>query len=155
MGEWLKDPNLWHMNRRSVASGIAIGLFCAFIPAPGQIPLAALLAFLLRGNLPLAVVVTWVSNPFTYLPLFYFTFRVGNFLLGREPVHLQFDFTLASIWENLSSFGLPLFLGSILCGIIVSGLSYFLIRMSWRLHVIQIWQKRKEARSLKKQDSRR
>jgi len=32
-GDWLQHPNLWHLHRRSVAGGAAIGLFCGLIPA--------------------------------------------------------------------------------------------------------------------------
>jgi len=31
-GSWLHHPNLWHLHRRSVAGGVAIGLFCGLIP---------------------------------------------------------------------------------------------------------------------------
>ncbi|MDO8413225.1 MAG: DUF2062 domain-containing protein, partial [Gallionellaceae bacterium] len=31
-GRWLHHPNLWHLHRRSVAGGVAVGLFCGLIP---------------------------------------------------------------------------------------------------------------------------
>ncbi len=33
-GPWLKHPNLWHLNKRSAAGGVAIGLACGLIPGP-------------------------------------------------------------------------------------------------------------------------
>ena len=55
LGRLLEDPYLLHLNRRSVARGLAIGLFVAFVPTFGQMALAAALAMLLRGNLLIAV----------------------------------------------------------------------------------------------------
>ena len=66
-GPAVLQPNLWHINKKSVSRGFAIGAFCAFIPIPGvQMILAAFLSITFAGNLPLSVVLTWISNPFTY-----------------------------------------------------------------------------------------
>ena len=43
--QWIKslakDPNLFHLNRHSVSLGVAVGIFCAFLPLPGQTFIAA------------------------------------------------------------------------------------------------------------------
>jgi uncharacterized protein (DUF2062 family) len=43
-GDWLHEPNLWHLNRRSVAGAFAVGLFFAWMPVPFQMALAAVLS---------------------------------------------------------------------------------------------------------------
>ncbi|HKK16744.1 MAG TPA: DUF2062 domain-containing protein, partial [Gammaproteobacteria bacterium] len=47
-GELLHDPNIWHLTRRSSAGGVATGLFCAFIPLPIHMIVAAALSILFR-----------------------------------------------------------------------------------------------------------
>src|SRR5690349_4553658 len=49
---WLAHPSLWHLNRRSVAGAVAIGLFAGLIPGPFQMLGALLLAIPLRRNIP-------------------------------------------------------------------------------------------------------
>jgi len=143
MGHRLKDPNLWHMNRRSVANGMFIGLFCAFLPAPGQIALATFMAILMRGNLPTAICATWVSNPITYAPIFYFTYKVGTLLITSNADVTGFDFSIDTITTNIEAIWKPLFLGSFLCGLAVASIGYVAIRVYWRMKVLHIWRKRK------------
>ena len=44
MGQLFTDPNLWHLNRRSLSGAAFIGIFCAFMPIPLQMVVAAILA---------------------------------------------------------------------------------------------------------------
>src|SRR4029077_9532575 len=69
-GTWLHHPNLWHLNRRSVAGGFAIGMFAGLVPGPLQMLTAALLAIPLRMNLPVALITTFYTNPLTIVPLY-------------------------------------------------------------------------------------
>ena len=79
-GPAVLQPNLWHINKKSVSRGFAIGAFCAFLPIPGQMLLAAFLAITFAGNLPISLILTWISNPFTYTPIFILLIELENFL---------------------------------------------------------------------------
>src|SRR5690554_3389094 len=85
MGPLLRRRWLWNLSRRRVAAGAAIGVFFGFLIPVMQIAAAALVAILLRANLPVAAVATLVSNPFTYVPIGIAAYQTGAWLLG-EPV---------------------------------------------------------------------
>src|SRR5512134_397706 len=84
-GAALHHHNLWHLNRRSVAGGVAVGMFCGLVPGPLQMLSAALLAILLRVNLPVAAATTWYTNPLTIVPLYYAAYKLGLFVTGGAP----------------------------------------------------------------------
>jgi uncharacterized protein (DUF2062 family) len=134
------------MHRRSIAGATFIGLFCAFLPFPFQMLIAAVLAILTRCNLPLSVALVWVSNPITIPPMFYFTYRLGAWLLNMQVsvdrVHLSWDWLIA----NLGEIGYPLIFGSLLCGWVAGVTGFVLVRLLWRLHVISRWRNRKARR---------
>lgn len=137
LGDLLHDPNVWHLNRRSVSGGFAVGLFIAWIPLPIQMLAAAALALLLRVNLPLSVVLVWITNPLTMGPMFWFAWKVGTLLLGIEHEPLLFSPTLDWFTAGIGRIWLPLTLGCLLLGAISSALGYLLCRLIWRLHVVR------------------
>jgi len=147
-GKYLHDPNLWHLNRRSVSGAFAAGLFWAMIPMPFQMVAAAAVAILGRVNLPISVALVWVSNPLTMPPIFYFNYLVGTWLLpncqpvGKMKVTLEwFVHSMEQIWE-------PLYLGSVVVGIVLGALGYTAMRLYWRWHIIQRYRKRQQARKM-------
>ena len=95
LGDKLHDPNLWHLNRRSVAMAFAVGLFGAWIPTPGQMAIAAIGAFYFRANLPISVGLVWITNPVTMPPLFYFAYLVGLTVLNLPAASFSLDAILS------------------------------------------------------------
>ena len=77
-GSFLHHPNLWHLNRDSVAGGVAVGLFSGLVPGPLQILTALLIAVPLRVNLPVAMVTTFYTNPFTIGPLYFLAYEIAR-----------------------------------------------------------------------------
>tara|TARA_A100000164_G_scaffold262248_1_gene234210 strand:- start:276 stop:725 length:450 start_codon:yes stop_codon:yes gene_type:complete len=114
------------------AKGIAVGVFCGCFPFFGfQTLLGLFLARLARGNLFLAAIGTWISNPFTYVPLYFFNYKVGSSLL-KNSSDIVFDKNLMAekLWEKGSIFSLRLILGSALVGLflaLISGVLVFLV----------------------------
>ncbi len=104
---------------RQRASGLAIGVFSGCFPLFGfQILLAITLATVLRANRLLAVAGTWISNPITYLPIYFFNYRVGCTVLGKGiDVNSWRQLELDGLWQQGWRFGSRLLLGSFLVGI--------------------------------------
>src|SRR4030095_5966547 len=69
-GDTLFHPALWHLNRRSAAGGVAVGLFWGRFLCPWQMFVSAIVCVFLRVTLPLALVTTFYTNPFTIVPLY-------------------------------------------------------------------------------------
>jgi uncharacterized protein (DUF2062 family) len=65
-----------------VAVGVAVGLFSGLVPGPLQMLTAAILAIPLRVNLPVALLATLYTNPFTIVPLYLFAYWIGSLLVG-------------------------------------------------------------------------
>ncbi len=148
LGSRLLNSNLWHLNRRSAAKAFLVGVFVAFIPIPFQMVLAAILAVYLCCNLPLSVALVWITNPLTMPFIFYFSYKVGCFVLDIPPNDAGFHFSWDWLMSQLSRIWLPLYLGSFICGIIFAVSSYFIIRLLWRIYVVRAWKKRKHDRSV-------
>lgn len=144
LGKLLDDPGLLHLTRKSVANAFMVGLFCAFIPMPFQMVLAAALAMLLHCNLPISVGLVWVSNPVTMPVLFYGTYSVGAWMMGLTPQPMPSELTLEWLGQLLNDAWKPLYLGSITVGIMIALLSNLCIRLLWRWHVSKSWKKRQK-----------
>ncbi|WP_160062039.1 DUF2062 domain-containing protein [Psychromonas sp. L1A2] len=142
-GSKLLNPNLWHLNRRGAAGAVAVGLFCAWMPMPFQMVLAAFLAMFFSVNLPISVALVWVSNPITMPPLFYGAYRLGAFVL-QEPL-LDFHFKLSYHWivNAFETIAPPLFVGCLIIGSLCAFLGYWGAMLFWRYSSIQKWKKRK------------
>ena len=118
------------INRRTVTRGIAVGLFWAFIPMPMQ--MAAVLATtpFFRFNVPIAISMVWLSNPFTMPPMYYVEYLTGNFLLGLEGVQ-EIELTMDWFKDNIGDIFIPLYTGTAFYSIIVTFLVYLLINRLW------------------------
>ena len=153
---FLQHPNLWHLNRRSVAGGVAIGLLTGLIPGPFQMPGAVLLAVPLKKNLPVALATTLYSNPLTIVPLYLAAYEIGAWLIhdasrgvAPRPFHIDWmhpaDAMIAfSDW--ILSLGPPLLIGLPVLALALAISGYVLVRLGWRAHVLWSWQQRARKR---------
>lgn len=147
----LLHPRLWHVNRRSAAGGIAAGLFCGLIPGPLQMLGAAICAVVFRINLPIALLTTLYTNPFTIVPLYVLAYAIGQAVLpghggtflpppdyGSEGLLTW----LAALADWMLQLGRPLALGLVL---LASGLAlagYAATRIAWRIWLVRAWRRR-------------
>lgn len=102
IGPFARRPELWRFTRRSVPRGVAVGLLVGiFALIPGiQIIGAALMCVPSRGNIPLAALMTFLSNPVT-TPLILITSAwIGNGL----GYHADLE-TLYALMDRRASLG--------------------------------------------------
>jgi uncharacterized protein (DUF2062 family) len=72
---------------RKISRGILAGVFTTFTPFYGiHFVVAALLAFVLRGNVMAALLGTFFGNPLTYVPIGVVSLNLGHWMLGTQPV---------------------------------------------------------------------
>ncbi|GAB1392807.1 DUF2062 domain-containing protein [Rhodocyclaceae bacterium] len=150
----LLHPRLWHLNRRSAAGAVAVGLFTGLFPPPFQMVSAALCAVIFRINLPLAIFTTLYTNPLTFIPLYVFAFWLGSLILGGENAFIAPpEFSAAHLGDSLralagwlSQLGWPLAVGVLLLATVFAVLGYIAVRVGWRYWLVRTWQRRNKHR---------
>ena len=143
----LHDQRLWGIRRKTVVPAFSLGLFVAFLPFPLHFVIAALAALALHVNIPVATLTTFVVNPLTVGPLFYFAYRVGAALLRIEPgpffVELSVDWltnVFVSVWQ-------PLLLGCVLLGSIAALFGHIALDGLWRYSIHDYKTRKRNKRS--------
>lgn len=129
----LAHPVYFSINRRSITGGLALGVFVGVLPFLGHTPVVVVAALLMRVNLPVAVVATWVANPLTYGPIFYGEYVLGTYLLRQPPTALSLDLPWPELVTALADAWRPLWLGAIVAGMLAAGTAYLLSNAAWRL----------------------
>lgn len=119
----------------AIAAGVAAGVFVSFTPFLGfHFLLAAVLAWLIGGNLVAAAIGTGIGNPLTFPFIWGTTLETGKFILyGRHsgeivPQQLgqvlwHMDFAL--LWTPLIR---PMFIGALPIGFIFAAVFYVVTR---------------------------
>lgn len=111
---------------QELARGLSAGVFAGLFPLFGfQTLLGIALAFVTRGNKIMAITGTWISNPFTYVPIYAFNLQLGRWVLGTTSEHAISDLSslqeIAAAGGELSS---ALFVGCTLSGSAAAIMSY-------------------------------
>ncbi len=120
------------------AKGIAVGVFSGCFPFFGfQTLLGIFFARLINGNLVLAAIGTWISNPFTYVPLYILNFKVGSLFFEDNSKNIDFQGLIGEdIWSQGWIFTSRLLLGSCLVGLCLGFslgfLSFYLYRSRYQ-----------------------
>lgn len=123
---------------------MAIGVFMAFTPLQGfQMILAVILAIVTSSNRAVAIAAVWITNPFTMLPIYLTTYRVGRFFMPTSgPIDVKKRLLSVLVDENgewlntaqqmreLLALGtdilVPLFIGGAVVGLTAGVIAYFL-----------------------------
>jgi uncharacterized protein (DUF2062 family) len=125
-------------------------MFCGLIPGPLQMLGAAICALVFRVNLPLALLTTIYTNPFTIVPLYILAFAIGQWVLGSTgnflaPPELgdnSYSAWVAALSDWMLGLGAPLALGLVQLASGLALISYIAVRAAWRVHLMHRWQER-------------
>jgi uncharacterized protein (DUF2062 family) len=130
----LFEKHLWKPCRDTVANGLSVGLFFAVQPVPMQSIFAALIATRLRANVPFAMAVCWLSNPFTAAPICLGQLALGiwlqkTFNLPVPKGEIRWEF-LAKLSPKLASVPVGEFLlGCLASGVLLALLAYPIVHL--------------------------
>jgi uncharacterized protein len=141
---WLRMRRLGASPHR-LALGLALGVFAACTPLLGlQFLLAGVLAWLLRGSIPAAMVGTFWANPLTCPPIWLASYGIGATMLGHDPfvdghqvpdilrrlgalpLHVDQD-SLSIVYGVVVPVLQPVLLGSVPLGLAISTLVYAVV----------------------------
>jgi uncharacterized protein (DUF2062 family) len=159
-GSWQRKCRYWYLklvrqqgHPSEISRGWACGVFAGCFPFLGmQTVFGVLLAILFRGNKFTAAAGTWISNPFTSIPIYLFNFQVGKMILRQDQLSSQ-SFNTGS-WTNLGETGL-LFIFTFLFGCTVVGLILGIFAYFLSLNITYRWQKLRKRRGWKRLQQRR
>lgn len=153
---WLGHHNLWQLHRRSVAGGVATGLFAGLVPGPLQMISAAILSIMFRVNLPVALLTTLYTNPLTIVPLYYLAWRYGALVTMTDtqqqvPATFSMEGLGWSEWipaliDWMLALGKPLAVGLPLLAITLAACGYLVVDIVWRVQVRLAWRRRQRNR---------
>lgn len=159
----LADARLWHFNRHSLNKAVYIGVLSAFFPLPGQMLLALIGALIFRANVPMALGLTWITNPLTTLPVFYAGYYIGARIIDVPMISLRLigrmiaDFSLWILSSGANPFVTykgsvsiaALCLGLTILAIISSIICGLAFKAIWRYKTVSSWQNRQRLRAKK------
>lgn len=135
-----KRHELWRFTRRSVPRGVAVGLLVGiFALIPGiQIIGAALLCVPGRGNIPVAVAMTFLSNPATTPLILIASAMIGNFMGFRADTAMVYEMVergaSLSDWTAwfFSDAAPALLVGLAILAVVAAAVGYVVAGMIWR-----------------------
>ncbi len=136
LNKHLTDPELWKWNKKSIAKAFAIRLFCAFLPVPIHMLLTGILAVSFSANIMLSLLIVWVNNPITIVPIIYFTYKLGASIIGVE-IDPEFEFSFGYLMDNFWSATLALWIGGLITSILMATLGYFSIISIYKFRALK------------------
>lgn len=148
-------PELWRFTRRSVPRGVALGMIAGILFPVAQIAIAALIALPFRANVPVAALVTFITNPLTTPFILFAAYRIGAWLLHShatavaQPVAEAATGWLQWAWDA----GPALIVGLLVIAGASAALGYGAAMLGWRAWIARKWRHRHYHRDDHRHDS--
>jgi uncharacterized protein (DUF2062 family) len=128
---------IWSFQRGPVIRAVYFGSVLSLLPLFGiQFPLSVLLSLGVRANLPITAALQLMTNPFTIVPVYGFTYLVGHVVLTAifgDSGEFDPDSAVAAIQAGqmlgAGHAALSLIVGGVIVGLAIA----LLIDFGWRL----------------------
>lgn len=143
------DKRVWRPTQHTLAGGMAVGAFITLQLLPIQTPSAVLLAAILRVNIPAAIVMCWLSNPFTIPFLAWLEYTIGKWFLALHTTVPASSFptelpdSMVDAWMVLREHAPVMLVGGVILGAACALAGY---AMTWG-----VWEAASRMEAAKKQ----
>ena len=154
-GNKISSPQLWYVNRKSISKAMFIGTFWGILPIPLHSLLIVLTVVLFNANLPIGLLMAWIMNPLTIIPILLLAFWIGSKIYHVHMINqdmLLGVFHQIQHWiENFGHGHIDLSLAKILAtGLLIEALIMAVVlcittRLYWRWTVIKKWRLRQQS----------
>ncbi len=116
------DKRVWRPTQHTLAGGVAVGAFVTLQLLPVQMPSAVILAAIFRVNIPVALVLCWLSNPFTFPLIGWVEYTVGKWFLAlytavpTTPFPTHLPDSMVEAWMVLREHAPVMLFGGVILG---------------------------------------
>lgn len=144
--QWINDHfnDILHIktSKQSIATGFAVGTFISILPIPGfSILIATAIVLIFKRVSKLAIFLAMAFwNPITLIPIYYYSYDVGMFLLKDIPTK---KFTMTVLNRNYY-FTNDFLIGNVVLALVIAGICHFAV-----YHIVKASKNAKKARQLK------
>jgi uncharacterized protein (DUF2062 family) len=131
------NKRVWKPTQHTFSGGMAIGTFITLQLLPIQMPAATILAAIFRVNIPIALVMCWLSNPVTLAGLVPLEYAVGKWALAwltevpSTPFPTKLPEDVTGMWLALKEHAPVMLFGGVVLGAVLAPISYALSYFSW------------------------
>ncbi len=143
----IHDQRLWGIRRKTVVPAFAIGLFLMWMPFPGHMIIASIIALILRVNVPVAFFTTLLSNPVTMPAMYLLAYTLGAWLLDVPMIPVDFELSLDWVLTTFVGIWQPMLLGSVLLGAASSLIGLVVVDLLWRSSIADYKARKKKQRN--------
>ncbi len=133
------DKRVWKPTQHTLSGGMAVGMFITLQLLPIQMPTAVILSAIFRVNIPIAIALCWVSNPFTVPFMAWLEYAIGKWVLAlyttvpTSPFPKHLPESMVDAWIVLKEHAPVMLMGGIILGAVAALVSYIATWSCWEI----------------------
>lgn len=133
------DKRVWKPTQHTLSGGTAVGVFITLQLLPIQMPAATILSAIFRVNIPIAIALCWLSNPFTIPFIAWLEYAIGKWFLAlyttvpATPFPNHLPESMVDAWMVLKEHAPVMLVGGIILGAIGALISYIATWGIWEV----------------------